>query len=262
MSKNAKKLVQCPQCEKSFTVKNIGAHVTAVHLKIRHHHCSDCDYQCSTSNALKAHYNSIHKEGQQRPHECDACEKQFTTSHNLKHHIRNIHIINCQEFKCDDCEYVTNNVQNLKPHKDTTHRRINCPVCDRAFNKNSLSNHLKNIHGNESQREFCNICGKVLKHLKVHMEKIHQSGDNIHKCELCSYSTNTRLRLIYHIKALHTLVRDFKCSNCDYKSYSKGKLSEHQKSVHDKVKNQKCSQCDYACYGSHNMENHMKAVHL
>ena len=128
MSKNAKKLVQCPQCEKSFTVQNIGPHVTAVHLKIRHHHCSDCDYQCSTSNALKAHFNSIHKEGSQRLHACDACEKQFKTSNNLIHHIRNIHIINCQEFKCDDCEYVTNNVQNLKHHKDIRWHSGRC--CD------------------------------------------------------------------------------------------------------------------------------------
>ena len=94
--------------------------------------------------------------------------------------IRNI-------FKCDICEYETENQVTLKKHKNTKHSMFKCKECGQnSESKNASEEHLKKDHvqskptfTKSDEDKICPICGKgfmakeiMLEHFKVHMNPI------------------------------------------------------------------------------------------
>ena len=53
--KRAKKIIQCPQCNKSILSKNLNKHINDVHLKIKKFKCEYCDFKCSQKQSLPSH---------------------------------------------------------------------------------------------------------------------------------------------------------------------------------------------------------------
>ena len=87
------KFTYCPHCNYSTKHKNnIGIHIKAVHLKIKHA-CKECGKNFAQKSSLNLHIRSIH-EGVSYP--CDFCEYKATTMGNLRQHTSGVHQISIQ----------------------------------------------------------------------------------------------------------------------------------------------------------------------
>ena len=87
------KFTYCPHCNYSTKHKNnIGIHIKAVHLKIKHA-CKECGKNFAQKSSLNLHIRSIH-EGVSYP--CDFCEYKATTMGNLRLHTSGVQQISIQ----------------------------------------------------------------------------------------------------------------------------------------------------------------------
>ncbi|KAL3283705.1 hypothetical protein HHI36_024005 [Cryptolaemus montrouzieri] len=64
-------------------------HINSVHLGIKSHKCTLCDFQTATKSTMKHHINSKHLG--QRNHKCSHCDYVEYAKSNLTKHINNVH---------------------------------------------------------------------------------------------------------------------------------------------------------------------------
>ena len=90
----------------------------------------------------------------------------------------------------DGCNAKFKERKHLNEHYNGKHlRKHKCNICLKTFNnKNYLSNHIKQIHGNE-KKHSCLYCDLIFSHksnLKRHMDSIHNNHQRIkYQCKVC-----------------------------------------------------------------------------
>jgi len=80
---------------------------------------------------------------------------------------------------------------------------------------------------------MCDICSQEFKNhhaLRGHKAKVHESINEV-SCQSCFKVFETRLKLYYHEKAVHTL-EDARCQFCGKTYKNKNLLQKHVKVYH------------------------------
>ena len=146
-----------------------------------------------------------------------------------------------------------------------------CFICNDKFEIQDLDNHLS-FHNDIS----CEICHRTFtekKHLKRHMESIHEGIRN-NKCEICLKEFYRKSKLMRHLRTHQFAERIFnkakdydmkyytkKCDICE-KTFSETRhLITHMESIHEEIKEKNCDICNKQFYKSCDLKRH-EATHL
>jgi len=189
---------QCPECGKYLA--NVNEHMKLVHLKIRNHPCTRCDYRACFKNDLDKHMRSVHgikaeppatvfialkTEGiepfeelvkttntDHKSKQCPYCRKLLA---NTKEHIKAVHLKEKNYF-CQQCDYKTLFKSDLLKHDELVHRKIkkSCPHCGKQVA--NLHEHIRLVHKKEKKFK-CNYCGYTCakqSDMKKHTRNVHK----------------------------------------------------------------------------------------
>lgn len=130
--------------------------------------CLVCGARRKNANALKLHMETHDK----LDLPCDYCHKKFHRQSNLKNHIIKMHTNPSRDHACHLCPKSFKRKTALNDHLATHSeaRPFKCTTCPAAYKtKLSLYNHTKGTHVNNPIPPIpCKICGKKVKHLKLH----------------------------------------------------------------------------------------------
>lgn len=108
---------KCSYCTKVFTLSGkLGVHIRTVHLKIKRHACSICEWKFYSKSELKDHM--IRHSGD-RKYQCNVCKKFYTRKYTLTEHMR-IHE-NDRRFVCSACGASFVQKCSLKHHIKVNH---------------------------------------------------------------------------------------------------------------------------------------------
>ena len=114
------------------------------------HHCPEpkCSFTADSKWKLTQHVNGIHLK--KRPFKCEVCGADFKRKYHLQVHNKNVHSDATKSFKCDKCDYASNELRWLKNHINAVHlglRPFKCETCGSTFTqKPHLITHMKNVH--------------------------------------------------------------------------------------------------------------------
>lgn len=188
---------QCPECGKYLA--NVNEHLKCVHLKIRPHACTSCDYKASFKNDLEKHVRSVHglktepqviiaiksetaehfeelvktsSHTETKFKTCPYCSKSLS---NTKEHIKAVHLKE-KSYYCNHCEYKTLFKSDLIKHDELVHRKIkkSCPHCGKQVA--NLHEHIRLVHKKEKKFK-CNYCGYMCakqSDMKKHTRNVHK----------------------------------------------------------------------------------------
>jgi len=193
--------------------------------------CQICNMKLSSKANLTNHMAKLHtKKEEDGEQKCDICFLDFTSELELKEHKTKNHQRNGQK-SCLYCDWTTKalnvkipNWQQLKTHIESNHhehgeKKNLCDVCGHGFIfESSCRIHKRDRH----QKNVCHICGNeyysrdgMKDHLILaHDYKDKDSCDNV--CEICGFSTPSKIKLNRHIGYKHIVERHKKCPHCDY----------------------------------------------
>ena len=150
---------------------------------------------------------------------CSDCGDLFKSERTLKSH--KLICTPNKSYICDFCDNSFVDYSLLKKHKDVSHKKIMCEICDSVINYKNIRKHKNNVHKNEtpataaaarmkkndiSGKYKCDVCNKYFfdkstlnRHKKTHMysceqcEKTFQNNDTFAKHELIHTQTQVYL---------------------------------------------------------------------
>ena len=139
------------------------------------------------------------------------------------------------QFKCNQCEYTSTNIESLNTHTQT-HKKFSCDTCNKQFTtKGNLKTH-KQIHNNVITS--CTICRIRLgrqRDLLDHNRTVHLGEKTMCKLD-CGRSFNTQRNEARHRMEFHKTEKDLECGykvlGCEFKTKHKSCLESHVLSQH------------------------------
>ena len=103
-----------------------------------------------------------------------------------------------------------------------------CDQCLKKFsNKDSLSSHIRYVHGQPVQCGQCQKKFSCKKGLSVHIETVHNK--NKLQCDQCLKKFSQKGYLDQHIKTMHMKEKAYPCKHCLRKFSWRSNLSVHMK---------------------------------
>ena len=261
------KIYKCDLCMKEFTKKvKYTTHKRRIHTKA--FKCHECNNQFGTPFELKQHVDQKHLG---LAIKCNICDKVLANKKSFKRHM----MLHSNEFQnCDNCEYSTRSIPQMKRHTQVHHSEIQfqCTLCSyRAKEKKNLDHHIRRKHVkikefkcelceyacydkyglrkhkasiHEGQRIKCDECQLSFSVTSLSSHKRRYHSNYFFECEDCSYGTKDNSSLKQHKKAEHEGIR-YKCTICPKETRSKYRLSQHIKQTHDNPEYHICDQCNY-----------------
>ncbi len=191
-----KNLQTCSICDKKVT--NLSRHVK-IHQN-QSFSCSVCKKTYNTSETLRGHMRS-HQEAQKCPicskqvkwlkrhletHQdkklsCSVCQKTYKTSVTLRDHMRS------HKQQAPKCPICSKQVKWLKVHLEThENKRLRCSVCNKTFATSVTMRAHMRLHKNMmKQFQKCPTCSRHVKHLGLHMSKIHLVQNTTEQFSTC-----------------------------------------------------------------------------
>ena len=173
-------------------------------------------------------------------------------------------------FYCSKCRTIASTREKLFEHlKNVHHEAFQCEFCSKMFiGKTELKLHLGKIHSKERpelillNKNICDVCDFVAagpKHLENHNAAKHLMKRS-YKCELCDYKGSRQLDVDRHIKTSHgdTDSKAYQCNKCDATIFgvSSRALTEHILFEHGRQR--KCNHCDYTHQKFEKLREHEK----
>jgi len=224
---------------------------------------------------------------------CHLCKHKARTSADLEKHAFEKHDAN---RLCTQCGHLSDTYKDFIKHNET--HLFSCEVCHKKMlGVRVLRAHMK-LHqskeeapgGSTALSEIpkvpCDICGVLLQELslKHHIAQVH--SNEIHQCDVCDFTANTKYKITDHRrrhfgtvsdcpecgKTVKNLKRHFRrncggkrerhfCHLCE-KSFSfKESLTKHIKSIHQKILDHHCHLCEYKTYKKFNLKLHISKMH-
>ena len=105
--------------------------------------CSECEFFLKTKSSCKVHKVRIQTKTKnlQYPVECELCYAKVENERDMKERMK-IHSHKKSTFKCEDCEYCSENFLTMEVHVGKDHiENIKCGLCDVQLMKQQI---LKN----------------------------------------------------------------------------------------------------------------------
>lgn len=223
----------CPICGKTLTRKSrLLVHIKDVHEKQRPEICTQCGKGFSTRTQLKTHTTQVHTN--LKPYPCSFCDKAFSSQSNRIVHEQ---IHSNEKFSCEQCDYTTNTVFNLRRHliKHQDIYKYTCATCGQQFKTSvSLNLHQYTHQENSAECEYCHKKFSRPQSLKIHIDSVH-----LHKryyCPKCNEEFSSMACMKKHVKFQHDMVRFFcKCG----KYYDRRtRYTKHGEECHLAAKNE------------------------
>ena len=168
-------------------------------------------------------------------------------------------------FKCNSCDYYSNNKHYLKQHMDIVHnsfRPYKCPFCDYAGKRShALREHLI-VHSNDRPFEcrFCNATFRKKGHLTNHI-KLHNNAKTLVKCPLCNdlvCESKPAVGLTGHLQSVHGTDKLYGCDLCEFIAANEPEIVEHLRDKHLKINVYKCDKCLFDTTDKSEFENHVR----
>ena len=202
--------------------------------------CDHCNYEATQKSALKRHKQSQHGvmgtlnvEGNYIPSQktenelhnlyCDQCEFVTSSMQNLKQHRTFVH--QGKGYPCDQCQYVAHMPSSLKVHKESKHEGIRypCEQCEyKATQRSALKRHYQTKHDIVSYT--CNG--------QSQSSYITQDiQGSFHSCDECQYVTANTANLRQHKRSKHEGIR-YPCDQCSYAATQQSALKRHKTAKH------------------------------
>lgn len=267
-------LFKCIDCEKIVsTYRSIVRHMRSHNNSLRHC-CEYCNKVFLRTSQLNIHKVKYHKDIYKT--KCTYCGTSFKTEDELKEHksiffnsskriSKNVKVVTDEKqsnCKCDLCDKVFKNRQNLYQHRvlhTERSRNFACHVCGKMYyTKGSLSAHMRTHE--EAKPYKCDHCprafhakGNLISHLSLH------SGLKPFICEQCGKSFRVKRHLISH-SIVHTDLRPYVCEYCNKTFRFKTRLNLHVRQ-HTGVRPYKCVYCQRDFTNGSNHKKHMYRRH-
>lgn len=216
----------CHLCSKPLTSKSrLNMHIKHYHEKQRNVICPDCGKGLATKSQLKVHKIQMHTD--LKPYSCSYCDKTFSSQSGKIVHESKILIHNFMEelllnlflipeihknerFQCEQCDYVTNTVCNLKRHmiRHQDVYKYTCATCGQQFKcSSSLAVHQYTHQENNFECEYCKKKFSRPQNLKIHIDAVHLQKR--HTCPTCNEEFSSLNCVKKHIKIQHDGIRYF-----------------------------------------------------
>ncbi|KAH9515123.1 hypothetical protein Btru_019273 [Bulinus truncatus] len=203
---------------------------------------------------------------------CMKCQAPHEFWKHLRIHLWRQHKVDCDLFKCEQCEYKTDTYHKMNIHKEihTNVKPYTCDICNKGFRQASQMKNHQVIHANREEKSGnkgwfsskpCDICDRVFansKCLKKHKEAVHSSHKPF-ECMYCNHTTARKAMMELHIRT-HTGEKPFKCDICPYSTGDHNSMRRH-KMRHTGQKQYRCTQCPYTCIQSISLKQHMRHKH-
>lgn len=276
----------CPQCERSFPLKQLLEIHLQNHRRERCFGCDECGRKFFTKYDLGKH---ILTHSDLKPFSCIACNKTFSRE-SLLHRHEKIHI-DVPKYLCTYCERTFLTREDLDAHSEKHKKRrpFACRLCNKSFVfKQGLERHelthadqkphkcnyceasftspiklTRHITSHAGLRPYpCKLCGRTFllsHHLTRHMRS-HYAAKSAnpfpvgqHKCDVCSMSFRRKDSLINH-SAIHSMV-NLKCVICNT-SFENAKMVKEHITTHLSGLPYPCDRCDYSFDTQDQLEEH------
>ena len=219
---DSQRVHKCDLCDNSFFTPNTLEYHKQTHSDIRPYPCTFCSRGFKTKTQLTNHM-PLH-EGKQ--YACEFCVRKYSKSQDLLAHVRRVHI-EVLPFKCQNCFTRFVDSFEIKVHQESCRvkkeDKVEEPKQDIGEDDPDLYGKLLSKLKDQSQksatkidesgklRHICEICNSDFSQvgtLKDHKYKKHNIGPvpskdsstEVHNCEQCEFTTNTRKGLIGHSK--------------------------------------------------------------
>ena len=155
--------------------------------------------------------------------------------------------------KCDQCDHKTTSKAVLKSHLQSMHgfEMLQCDLCDfKSISQFSIRKHKKRIH--DGEKYDCSHCdyttNESVTHLRYHVKRMHSSIKDLQYDE-CEYKASVNQNLIRHKRRNHDPVK-IKCTSCKFIG-TEAALGDHMRNIHGDMK--QCNDCDYKVRSSTSM---------
>jgi len=151
-------------------------------------------------------------------------------------------------------------VTHLVTHSGERPFACRIPGCDKRFGQSSTRNYHERIHS-DARPYVCSQCGlgfKLAPVLRIHMIRMHGSGESQHSCDQCGRQFKLIGGLRTHVRTVHSEDRPHACAVCPKRFKSRQQLVRHTRDMHCAEKPLHCPVCDRTFTQACNMRTHMR----
>lgn len=213
--------------------------------------------------------------GGQDKHSCRQCSYIGKDSWHLRRHVADVHDL-IKPFKCVHCDYGTSRRHRFLGHM-RNHGQLHCTYC--SFTTTDLDSYMYHLKGCLRQHcltvtsfncDYCTHAFQTASDLNDHLLYVH--GITVFSCEVCSYTTECRDALLYHMDCHQckgsTPVREwsadvtvYSCSVCPFRTRYNFVMKNH--TGHHTGDVQKCPvvQCGFLSSSDLSIKVHIQVAH-
>ena len=232
----------CDQCEYAGNKRmHLKKHTLRKHIKEGLYRCFQCEFATDYLQHFKEHQSVYHTEdvGKKTVHvkyfPCNLCDyegSQVDLIYHEKYRHKGV------KYPCDQCEYATNIIADLKYHQiryhtiNDSHGEKSCERCEYRGSQTELFYHIKYRHKRKNlfQCDRCEYSARKHSLLKKHMDNKHKENESCTSCKQCEY-TGSQKEVLYHEKHRHRGA-EYPCDQCEYATNFKTSLKRHQLVIH------------------------------
>ena len=136
--------------------------------------CSKCNFTTKAERGLKVHMKRKHDTllENEFPKDCDFCDQKYFDLEQMKKHLK-LHTYKNLKFKCEDCEFLTEDELSLEVHSGKVHSgNFECALC--GFSGKDIEDLETHLHTCETFT--CTNCEETFKYVsdvKSHLTNKH-----------------------------------------------------------------------------------------
>ena len=273
---NSLKRNPCFVCNKDCgSLRARVSHYRLEHPADRIYNCNLCDHGSNFLANFETHERK-HEEGtgfrRRRKYKakiqgedlkgnpCFVCNRECVSQRERVLHYREEHPEE-RIFKCGECQYGSDSPGSLGKHQSSHGKQVK-------------STHGKPVKSKaKSECPICHLEFKGIGAKTIHYVAEHPS-EKIYNCPLCSYGSNKRNNLNYHIECIHGVqvdtklnvrakpkCKDIKCKDCDQLVQNTRQLTLHYRADHPDRRIFQCESCDYSSNYLPNLKTHKNSTH-